>query len=266
MAQLIRLVFNLFLAFVKLVFKWSIDIFDRMLEDSVFGAEAALDVFHLLFASFHDGTCCADDGKSLGVLFERFEAWSALSLNLEIGRVAVEARIDVETIHTGQGMPGLLFILIAFKLTTRILLSKLILSQHALARCLIIWRDDEHGRFIIVFLAFPRGCSSSTSFRSLLCNRRPWRRHWLLCLNRQFHARLDEVRDRFELFSVVFAGFNALTVWPEQNLFWVKVLILEGVVIVLKLGVSMLVYLLQELASMQRFHLSALFVVVIYYA
>ena len=45
-----------------------------------------------------------------------------------------------------------------------------------------------------------------------------------------------------------------------------EVFIFEGVVIVLKLGISLLVHLLQELAPMHPIHLYALFVVVIYNA
>ena len=65
---------------------------------------------------------------------------------------------------------------------------------------------------------------------------------------------------------MVLAGCNALTIWSEQNILGVEVFILEGVVIVLKLGISLLVHLLQELAPMHLIHLYALFVVVIYNA
>ena len=91
----------------------------------------------MLFAIFHDFACCADDGKSLGVLLEGFEACSALELHLEVCRVAVEAGIEAETVHACQSMPRLLLLSMALELTMRILLAKLTLGQHALA-CLII--------------------------------------------------------------------------------------------------------------------------------
>ena len=65
---------------------------------------------------------------------------------------------------------------------------------------------------------------------------------------------------------MVFAGCNALAIWSKENIFGVEVFVFEGVVIFLKFGISLLVHLLQELASMHLIKLYTLFVVVIYNA